>query len=206
MWSTVEDVDELGSLCRTSVGIGDGGNECGMGKVLGAVREHIPNGSTIASVVPADALLSAGVSNWGAWGLIAAVEALVRYDAAKFADDGLAGGADPKAALLLLPPGALLPLEGWERSVSAAVLEAGATDGITGASDGSVDGVPLERHLEVLGALRKLLREVFESAPAAAAAVGAASAAGAAASAAAATAAAPASPVVAAEKLSLARR
>ena len=63
---------------RSSTGIGDGGNELGMGKVLAAVRAHIVNGPLIAAVTPADHLITAGVSNWGGWALVAAVEALVR--------------------------------------------------------------------------------------------------------------------------------
>lgn len=53
----------------TTIGIGDGGNEVGMGKVLGKVREHITHGETIACVTPADFLIAAGVSNWGGYAI-----------------------------------------------------------------------------------------------------------------------------------------
>merc|ERR1712073_243219 len=49
-----------------TIGVGDGGNECGMGKVEEKVREHIKNGEQIASVISCDYLITAGVSNWGA--------------------------------------------------------------------------------------------------------------------------------------------
>ena len=51
----------------TTIGIGDGGNELGMGKVIGKVKEYIPLGETIACVVPSDFLIAAGVSNWGGY-------------------------------------------------------------------------------------------------------------------------------------------
>lgn len=41
-------------------GIGDGGNELGMGKVKAAVKAHMPNGSLIACDVAADFAITAG--------------------------------------------------------------------------------------------------------------------------------------------------
>jgi len=62
----------------TTVGIGDGGNEIGMGVLPSEViARYIPNGSLIAATTPADFLIVAGVSNWGAYGLLAAVAALL---------------------------------------------------------------------------------------------------------------------------------
>ena len=62
--------DELegeGSRKETRIhtsGIGDGGNEIGMGKVpWDTIRRNIPNGGLIACRVPADHLIVAGVSN-----------------------------------------------------------------------------------------------------------------------------------------------
>jgi hypothetical protein len=49
-----------------SVGIGDGGNEVGMGKILDTIlQSSIPNASSIACIVPTDHLIVASVSNWG---------------------------------------------------------------------------------------------------------------------------------------------
>ena len=58
------------------MGIGDGGNEVGMGKVRQQVMQHIPNGEKIASSVCTDQLIAAGVSNWGAYALAAALYVL----------------------------------------------------------------------------------------------------------------------------------
>ena len=60
----------------TTVGIGDGGNEIGMGKVHQQVIEHIQNGRNIASTVATDHLVTAGVSNWGGSALVAALRVL----------------------------------------------------------------------------------------------------------------------------------
>lgn len=147
---------------RTSSGIGDGGNECGMGKVAGAVREHITNGQVIACVTPADALVAAGVSNWGAWAVLAAAEAAVRCSAQKTLP-AVYPSPLPAALELVLarPAGCLLPSDEEERALSKAQCEAGAGDGITGAMDGSVDGMPLEVHLQVLAQVRAVLTEYF---------------------------------------------
>jgi hypothetical protein len=60
-----------------TIGIGDGGNEIGMGSLpQGIVESDIPNGELIASHTPADFLLVAGVSNWGAYGLLASIALL----------------------------------------------------------------------------------------------------------------------------------
>jgi hypothetical protein len=76
------------SYPRTSTGIGDGGNESGMGKVITKVQEHIQNGKIIASATSSDHLIASGVSNWGAWGLLAAVEGAIRYGIAANDVDG----------------------------------------------------------------------------------------------------------------------
>jgi D-glutamate cyclase len=55
-----------------TIAIGDGGNEIGMGALpAGLVAREVPLGATIACVTPADFLVTAGVSHWGAYGLIA---------------------------------------------------------------------------------------------------------------------------------------
>ncbi len=62
---------------RRTIGIGDGGNEIGMGKVSHAtVVKNIPNGDLVHCRVPTDHLIVAGVSNWGAYALAAGVYVL----------------------------------------------------------------------------------------------------------------------------------
>lgn len=57
----------------STIGIGDGGNEIGMGKAHKQVIDHIDNGQQIASAVTTDHLITAGVSNWGGSALVAAL-------------------------------------------------------------------------------------------------------------------------------------
>ncbi|XP_034713569.1 D-glutamate cyclase, mitochondrial isoform X2 [Etheostoma cragini] len=51
----------------TTTGIGDGGNELGMGNLKEKVTTLMPNGGLIACDVPADYAITAGVSNWGGY-------------------------------------------------------------------------------------------------------------------------------------------
>lgn len=139
---------------RTSTGIGDGGNECGMGGAAAGVRRHIPLGVRIAAAAPADALVAAGVSNWGAWGVVAAAEGAARAHAA---------GAPPRAAAAAAAraPGFALPTAAEADAAVDAAVAAGARDGITGAGGGSVDGLPSGVHRAKLAALRGALEEAF---------------------------------------------
>lgn len=58
----------------TTIGIGDGGNEIGMGKIpWDILRDNIPQGARIACRIATDHLLVCGVSNWGAYALAAGV-------------------------------------------------------------------------------------------------------------------------------------
>lgn len=70
-----------------TVGIGDGGNEIGFGKIAEAVRDiqpwgrksRRPDGSPgvgIVTVAETDVLIAAAVSNWGGYGLAAALASL----------------------------------------------------------------------------------------------------------------------------------
>src|SRR5579872_5457457 len=62
------------------IAIGDGGNEIGMGSVSASIiGAHVAHGEKIACATPADHLIVAGVSNWGAYALIAAL-AVLRSD------------------------------------------------------------------------------------------------------------------------------
>ncbi|MGH0174982.1 UNVERIFIED_CONTAM: hypothetical protein FKN15_069957 [Acipenser sinensis] len=54
-------------------GVGDGGNELGMGKVKEAVRKFMPHGELVACDVGADFAITAGVSNWGGYAVACAL-------------------------------------------------------------------------------------------------------------------------------------
>lgn len=63
-----------------TIAVGDGGNEIGMGSLpRDLIARHVEHGATIACVTAARHLIVAGVSNWGAYALIAAL-AVLRED------------------------------------------------------------------------------------------------------------------------------
>jgi hypothetical protein len=125
-----------GARMRT-IGVGDGGNEIGMGKMpWDTIRRNIPNGGLIACRVPADHLIVAGVSNWGAYALAAGV-LLLR---------GKPGNAD------------LFDAE-RERELLRVMVEWGPlVDGVTGRPTATVDGLTWEQYAEPLAAMGRLLR------------------------------------------------
>lgn len=114
-----------------TIGVGDGGNEIGMGNVRELVQTTIANGAVIASTVEVDHLVVAGVSNWGAWGVV--------------------------AGLSLMTHSLLLPTVERARDQLAACMDAGAVDGRTGRAELSVDGLAWEIHAQVLEQLRDVV-------------------------------------------------
>src|SRR5262249_21382366 len=70
----------LGRVRPVTVGIGDGGNEIGMGAARARIARIDPLRARIAAVVGVDHLVVAGVSNWGAYGVVAALGLLTAND------------------------------------------------------------------------------------------------------------------------------
>ena len=69
---SVEPVDDLFIMAESNplistISIGDGGNELGMGKVYEQVVKYIPHGETIACTTATDFVIVAGVSNWAGY-------------------------------------------------------------------------------------------------------------------------------------------
>jgi hypothetical protein len=129
---------EAGARPAVTIGIGDGGNEIGMGKIpWGVIRRNIPGGGLIACRVPTDHLIVSGVSNWGAYGLAAGVRLL--------------RGAPPD-------PDLFEPEREYE--LLQGMVERGPlVDGRTGQPTATVDGLPFERHAEVLRGLGQIAAE-----------------------------------------------
>jgi hypothetical protein len=122
------------SIWKT-IGIGDGGNEIGMGKVpWDTIRRNIPGGALVACRVPTDRLIVAGVSNWGAYALAAGV-AVLRGKR--------------------LPPDLFDPER--ERAVLEVMVKAGPlVDGVTGKVSVSVDGLSWDEYAKPFQELAKL--------------------------------------------------
>jgi hypothetical protein len=90
-WSPQVDLSPLFTQAAArgvfSVGIGDAGNEIGFGRIADTVRDVQPHGRScqcpcgrgMATVVATDVLIVAAVSNWGAYGLEAALANLLEH-------------------------------------------------------------------------------------------------------------------------------
>jgi len=113
-----------------SIGIGDGGNEIGMGTVHEAVRqsERLVREPTVTAV---DELVIASVSNWGAYGLVAAMSRQCGQD--------------------------LLPTAEEAQSAIIRIVDLGAVDGISGSAQYSVDGFTLDDSMQLLERLRAIV-------------------------------------------------
>lgn len=111
-----------------TVGIGDGGNEIGMGRVRTRLARLDALRARIATVVPVDHLVVAGVSNWGGYGIVAALGRLTGLD--------------------------LLHTPELERRLIQACVAAGACDGVTRRREPTVDSLAADTHAGVVDLLR----------------------------------------------------
>ena len=113
-----------------TVGIGDGGNEIGMGNLA----SHIPGIATLPdepAVTRATRLVIASVANWGAYGVVAALSRLAGRN--------------------------LLPRPADESACMRRLVALGAVDGVTGVADRTVDSFTLSENVAVLERLNALL-------------------------------------------------
>jgi hypothetical protein len=110
-----------------TIGVGDGGNEVGMGNVYGRLAREGPLMKRIASTVRVDRLVVAGTSNWGAYGIVAALARRVGQP--------------------------LLHSPGEERRLVQACVDAGGVDGITRRREPTVDGLSLDLHAAAVALL-----------------------------------------------------
>ncbi|GHU32132.1 hypothetical protein AGMMS50256_21730 [Betaproteobacteria bacterium] len=111
----------------TTLAIGDGGNELGLGSLRDDLSGQVEHGETIFSATAADHVIPAGISNWGAYALA--------------------------AALSLLAGRLLIRTPQHERSVLAAMVAAGAVDGCTKQCALSVDGIAWDDYASTLDAI-----------------------------------------------------
>lgn len=119
-----------------TIGIGDGGNEIGMGKIpWRVIRKNIARGGLIACRVPTTYLIVSGISNWGAYGLGIAANVLRGH--MKLAD---------------------LLAESTEEAILRAMVERGPlVDGVLGKQAISVDGLPFDRYIAPFKSFRLVL-------------------------------------------------
>jgi len=124
-----------------TIGIGDGGNEIGMGLIKEKLKEHFPLarkcncpcGKGIAPEIETDCLVTANVSNWGAY----AVEACL--------------------AVLKQDPD-ILHNEIIEDRILTRTADAQLADGISGYAEPSVDGMLANVHRSLIVLLREIVK------------------------------------------------
>ena len=107
-----------------TVGVGDGGNEIGMGNLLKEICANLP---IVPCATEVENMVIASVSNWGAYGLTA-------YLAKQSGED-------------LLPEFAVV------RDFIERTVEIGSVDGVTHEFTCTVDGFDMETEQEILAAL-----------------------------------------------------
>jgi hypothetical protein len=110
-----------------TIGIGDGGNEIGMGCVRARLVREGSLMARIASTVTVDHLVVAGVSNWGAYGIV--------------------------AQLGRLSGQRLVHASAEERALIDACVAAGAVDGLTRRPQPTVDALDTDTHAAVVALL-----------------------------------------------------
>lgn len=107
-----------------SIAFGDGGNEIGMGNVL-EILAPLP---ITPSVTTCDELIVATVSNWGVYGVIAALSHLTRRD--------LLSLSDP-------------------HEIASYLIQNGSLDGVTARAETTEDGFPIQVGMGVIEELKK---------------------------------------------------
>ncbi|KAF1562286.1 UNVERIFIED_CONTAM: D-glutamate cyclase, mitochondrial, partial [Eudyptes pachyrhynchus] len=140
----VDPIDELFLAAQTipgvtTTGVGDGGNELGMGKVKDAVKKHIKDGDVIACDVEADFTIVAGVSNWGGYAIACALYIL---STCEIHDRFLrkAVGFPPLAKKVIWL--SALPSVTKEEKLLKTLAQHGVCSGKTASLEMEVDGLP----------------------------------------------------------------
>ena len=116
-----------------TIGIGDGGNEIGMGHA--PVAASVPLGDVTGCVVPADFLIAAGVSHWAAYAMLAAL-AVLRHDWSAPMSSGLNPALDRMV-------------------IEAMVREGPAVDGVSLQRAATIDALGMQVHRGVMQAIKK---------------------------------------------------
>jgi hypothetical protein len=116
---------------ENTLGIGDGGNEIGMGNLASQVKA-VPSLPDDPALTPTSQLVISSVSNWGAYGLVAALSQLCQCD--------------------------LLPSVTWEQELLQELVARGAVDGFTGENTCAVDAFDAEQNAWALTHLKQLLQ------------------------------------------------
>ena len=122
--SSIDDLFLMAQGQIPTIGIGDGGNEIGMGALLDAIEATL---EIDPCVVPVDKLVLASVSNWGAYGLAGCLEELTGKQ--------------------------LLPAWEQVKEFIDYTVSLGSVDGVSGENVSTVDGYDIEVSRAVYGSI-----------------------------------------------------
>uniref|UniRef100_A0A669EZW9 D-glutamate cyclase n=1 Tax=Oreochromis niloticus TaxID=8128 RepID=A0A669EZW9_ORENI len=142
-----------------TTGIGDGGNELGMGKVKEKVQSLMPKGGLIACEVPADHAVTAGVSNWGGYAVACGLYLLHTCPAhLRYLRKGL--GLEPVTSTEQLQDWTTnLPSVEKEESFLSTLVQFGIRSGKTGHLAMEVDGLTFHpTHSDMITRLLEVTR------------------------------------------------
>lgn len=132
---------ENGKKNYLTIGIGDGGNECGTGNIYKEVQNKIKYGDQICTDRFCDILIMSGVSNWGGLGLSASLVIL---------------NGDKKVMKSFIDECYL------QRELLKKMIEAGSYDGVSGKGELSVDGMHFDNeHMEVIEKIVRVVKECY---------------------------------------------
>ncbi len=117
-----------------TIGVGDGGNEVGMGKIPALIEKYVPLGNKIVSTVATEHLIISAVSNWGAYALVAmlsilAGENFLRWD---------------------------------EEEIIREMKECGLIDGVLLHPSFSVDGIPAKIHSAMVTLMSQIVEHSLQ--------------------------------------------
>jgi len=130
-------LDELAIRCAqigvSTIGIGDGGNEVGMGNFYEELSVMLPDYRECLSVVKTDIAIPVDVSNWGSYALVAALSDVWGVWRGHRGED--------------------------ERAMTEAIVRSGAVDGVSGKAELTVDGLPLSCHEAVSSGLFEIWKK-----------------------------------------------
>ncbi len=125
--------DAAEGVCRIpSIGVGDGGNEIGMGNLSDIITKEL---ALVPCRVKTDLLVTASVSNWGAYGIAAALQLLTGREVYSVIDGE--------------------PVDKKTEEFIAMTVEVGSVDGVTHERVAHVDGYEAGTEMEILADLAK---------------------------------------------------
>ena len=128
-------LSRLASLGLHTIGIGDGGNEIGMGHIESyAIEDIVDHGDEIDCTVPTQELIVAGCSNWGGHAFVCSLYAMGHREVAGLLD------------------------EQWHRGVLANITAASGLDGVKLVNIPTVDGLSERQYYSQINALSQLAR------------------------------------------------